>query len=185
LFNGDIVDRGAYSVECLLILMALKVAEPDFVFVSLGNHETMTVGKLQFFKESVKKYGNDEFFRLAHILFKSFPVSFLLEDEIFITHGGLSPFLRLERIRMINRMNPSREDADIINDLTWSDPVQQYGIFESQRGLGYLFGPDITKDFLKFNNISAIIRSHQYKETGYSDQHDGLCITVFSCPNYR
>lgn len=165
--------------------MALKIAEPDHVFVSLGNHETMTVGKLQFYKESVKKYGGDEFFKLAHQLFKSFPVSFLLEDEVFITHGGLSPFLRLERIRMIDRLMPTAEDSDIINDLTWSDPVDRIGITASHRGLGYLYGPDITRDFVQFNNISVVIRSHQYKETGYSEQHDSLCITVFSCPNYR
>lgn len=172
-------------MECLLILLALKVAEPDLVFITLGNHETLTVGKLQFYKESVKKYGSDEFFRLAHKLFRSLPVSFLVEDEVFITHGGLSPFLKLDRVRSIDRLDPSYEDIDIINDLTWSDPVEQNGLFESQRGLGYLFGPDITKDFLQFNNISAIIRSHQYKEVGYSEEHDNLCITVFSCPNYR
>lgn len=185
LFNGDIVDRGAYSIECLLTLLAFKIAAPEYFFVSLGNHETLTVGKLQFHKESFKKYGSDEFFNLAHVLFRSFPVAYLIQKEIFVTHGGISPFVTFDRIRSIDRMDPTPADEDTINDLIWSDPMDKPGALNSHRGLGYLFGPDVTKGFLMQNNISAIIRSHQYKNVGFSEQHDGLCITVFSCPNYR
>lgn len=179
------MDRGAYSVECLLTLMALKIAEPDNFFVGLGNHETNTVGRLQFYKETVKKYGSDEFFKLSHMLFRSFPISFLVEDDVFVTHGGITPFVTLERIRNIDRLQPTYSDEDLINDLIWSDPMDKDGATASHRGLGMLFGPDVTLDFVMRNNISAIIRSHQFKEIGYSEQHNQLCITIFSCPNYK
>jgi hypothetical protein len=84
LFNGDIVDRGAYSIESLLTLLALKIAEPKNVFITLGNHETTTVGRLQFYREAQAKFDGDEFFHLAHEVFRSLPVSFLVQDEIFV-----------------------------------------------------------------------------------------------------
>lgn len=169
----------------MLTLLAFKIAEPKNFFVGLGNHETTTVGKLQFYKETMKKYISEEFFKFSHIIFKSFPIAFLVQNEIFVTHGGISPNLTLDQIRKLNRLHPTTEDEDIINDLTWSDPIQDFGVKLSHRGLGYLYGPDVTKDFILRNNISLIIRSHQFKEFGFSEEHDGLCVTIFSCPNYR
>lgn len=169
----------------MLTLLAFKIAEPENFFVSLGNHETRTVGKLQFHKESVRKYGSEEFFRLAHGLFTSFPVAYLIQNEVFVTHGGVTPHLTLDMIRAIDRTNPGDEGEEIMNNLIWSDPADSLGAIESYRGLGYLFGPDVTRDFVYRNNISAIIRSHQFKEIGFSEEHDGLCITIFSCPNYK
>lgn len=38
-FNGDIVDRGQNSIECIATLLAWKVLYPDDVFINRGNHE--------------------------------------------------------------------------------------------------------------------------------------------------
>jgi len=53
------------------------------------------------------------------------------------------------------------------------------------------FGPDITNKFLKENNLGKIIiyvdlliRSHEVKQEGYEEAHNGKCITIFSAPNY-
>lgn len=155
------------------------------MFITLGNHETESVGKLQFHKESIKKYGSDEFFKLAHALFKSIPPAYLIQAEVFVVHGGVTSHLSLERIREINRIEPNIEDSYIIDDLIWSDPVATDGLLPSHRGLGYLFGPDVTADFVLQNNISVIIRSHQFEQFGFSEKHNGSCITIFSCPNYK
>lgn len=69
-------------------------------------------------------------------------------------------------------------------DLLWSDPQPNDGRAPSKRGVGVQFGPDITKNFLKLNNLDYIIRSHEVKNDGYEEAHDGKCITVFSAPNY-
>lgn len=179
------MDRGAYSVECLMTLLAFKIAEPRNFFLSLGNHETASVGKLQFFKETMRKYKGDEFFKLAHYLFKSFPIAYLIQKEVFVTHGGVTPEMKIDEIREIDRLEPDVEDQELIDDLIWSDPVEKDGFTNSHRGLGLLFGPDVTRKFVTANNISAVIRSHQFKELGFSEQHDGLCITIFSCPKYK
>ena len=40
LFMGDFVDRGFFSVETFLLLLALKVRWPDRVGLIRGNHES-------------------------------------------------------------------------------------------------------------------------------------------------
>jgi hypothetical protein len=52
------------------------------------------------------------------------------------------------------------------------------------QGVGLGFGPDVTKRWCDLNKITAVIRSHEVRQDGYAIEHDGLCITTFSCPNY-
>merc|ERR1719284_1160022 len=50
----------------------------------------------------------------------------------------------------------------------------------------YLFGPDVSRNFMQFNNLKMTSRSHEVKAAGYRYDHDGEypLITVFSAPNY-
>merc|ERR1719491_954902 len=43
LFNGDIADRGFFSVECFVLTLGWMLAFPNAVFVTRGNHEDLLV----------------------------------------------------------------------------------------------------------------------------------------------
>lgn len=47
LFNGDFVDRGSWSVEVVLTLMAWKWLYPKTVLLNRGNHETKDMNKVR------------------------------------------------------------------------------------------------------------------------------------------
>lgn len=47
-----------------------------------------------------------------------------------------------------------------------------------------MFGPDVTEAYLKENDLELVVRSHEMKQEGYEEQHNGKCITIFSAPNY-
>ena len=54
----------------------------------------------------------------------------------------------------------------------------------SPRGAGYLFGADITKQFVHDNAIDLIARAHQLAMEGYKMMFDRTIVTVWSAPNY-
>jgi hypothetical protein len=53
-FNGDLVDRGSWGVEVILLLLAYKVQYPDSVHIARGNHETKNMNQVYGFSGEVK-----------------------------------------------------------------------------------------------------------------------------------
>jgi serine/threonine-protein phosphatase 5 len=199
LFNGDFCDRGSFSVEVVTSLIALKVAMPDAIYMSRGNHETKNMNKIYGFEGEVKHKYDDRVMNLFNEVFQWLPLAAVIEKAVFVVHGGLSTSMggggseaigapsgdgmTLDAIRKIPRGREPPESG-LMSDLLWSDPQPFMGRSPSKRGVGYAFGPDYTASFLKLNNLKLVVRSHEVKEDGYVVEHDGKCITVFSAPNY-
>lgn len=58
IINGDMVDRGAWGLETLLLFCLYKVMLPQHVYILRGNHETTTCAIMYGFKQEVEaKYG--------------------------------------------------------------------------------------------------------------------------------
>lgn len=185
LFNGDIVDRGSFSVEVVLMLVACKLAYPQHMHITRGNHETSEMNAMYGFKgEMINKY-DERLYQIFCEAFRLLPLAFVVNNKAFVVHGGLSQLenVTLDDIRKIDRNKEPGADV-LMTDLLWSDPSPLPGLTPSKRGVACQFGPDITEAFLKANNLSFVIRSHEMKEEGYEVEHDGKLITVFSAPNY-
>lgn len=58
LFNGDFVDRGQYSCECVLTLFAFKLLYPKSMHLNRGNHEARDINSRDGFeRECLEKVG--------------------------------------------------------------------------------------------------------------------------------
>ncbi|GJZ47736.1 serine/threonine-protein phosphatase PP-X isozyme 2 [Tanacetum coccineum] len=152
LFLGDFVDRGFYSVETFLLLLALKVRYPDRITLIRGNHESRQITQVYgFYDECLRKYGSVNVWRYCTDIFDYLstqkseakptaamwsaeeyvsmnnPVevvrlSALIENKIFSVHGGLSP--NINTLDQIRTIDRKQEvpHDGAMCDLLWSDP---------------------------------------------------------------
>jgi len=185
LFLGDFVDRGYYSVETFLLLLALKVRYPDRITLIRGNHESRQITQVYgFYDECLRKYGSVNVWRYCTEIFDYLSLSAVIEDKIFTVHGGLSPSINtLDQIRVIDRKQEVPHDGAMC-DLMWSDPEEIDGWGLSPRGAGYLFGGDIVSMFNERNDLDLIARAHQLVMEGHRSMFNDALVTVWSAPNY-
>jgi serine/threonine-protein phosphatase 5 len=141
-------------------------------------------GPYGFERECAAKLGED-IFTMISAVFELLPLGHIISNKVLVVHGGLSSDtnLTIANLQNLNRVCQPPESG-VMNDILWSDPKDSFGISPSPRGDTVLFGPDITRQFLERNNLELLMRSHQVVDAGYSVDHDGKCVTVFSAPNY-
>jgi len=185
-FLGDFVDRGFYSVETFLLLLALKVRYPDRVTLIRGNHESRQITQVYgFYDECLRKYGSANVWRYCCEVFDYLCLAALVGDKIFCVHGGISPALNsIDQIRTIDRKIEVPHEGPMC-DLMWSDPeedLEGWGI--SPRGAGYLFGADVVHKYNHNNGLVLIARAHQLVMEGYKEIFEKQLVTVWSAPNY-
>jgi serine/threonine-protein phosphatase 4 catalytic subunit len=89
---GDFVDRGFYSVETFLLLLALKVRYPDRITLirgritikGIGNHESRQITQVYgFYDECLRKYGSVNVWRYCCDIFDYLSLSAIIDDKIF------------------------------------------------------------------------------------------------------
>jgi len=185
LFMGDFVDRGFYSVETFLLLLALKVRYPDRITLIRGNHESRQITQVYgFYDECLRKYGSINVWYYCTEVFDYLSLSAMIDNKIFCVHGGLSPSVQtIDQIRVINRKQEVPHDGPMC-DLLWSDPEDIEGWGLSPRGAGYLFGVDVVQQFNDTNNVDMICRAHQLVMEGFKWHFNNMVLTVWSAPNY-
>ncbi|KAH8850962.1 Serine/threonine-protein phosphatase 5 [Schistosoma japonicum] len=162
LFNGDFVDRGSFSVECIFTLFGFKLLYPDKFYLSRGNHESEHMNRLYGFEGEVKSKYSAEVANMFTDIFNWLPLCHLINERILVMHGGLfeRDNVTLDEIKKVSR-NRQPDEGTIMCELLWSDPMEAEGRAHSKRGVGCQFGPDITESFCKQNGLDYIIRSHE------------------------
>ena len=184
LFLGDYVDRGAYSLELLCLLLVYKIKYPDSIYLLRGNHETAGVNsEYGFIDEMRHKFKTMDLYNRCNDLFRYFPIAALVENRLFCVHGGLAP--ALETISQLDELERRVEPelTSLLCNILWSDPSDVTSWARSERRSGYLFGDPQATAFLEKNNLQSVVRSHEMVD-GYKTQFDGKVITVWNAPNY-
>ena len=186
LFLGNYIDNGYNSIECISLLLCLKVHYPYRIYLLRGNHENKQLSQVYgLYDEIISKYGNSNPWRYFNDLFDYLPVAAIIEGKIFCVHGGLSPLIStVDQIRLINRKQEIPHEGAYC-DLMWSDPDDIEAWIMSARGAGYVFGWKVVNEFNRINGLDLICRAHQLVNEGYKYWfRDRNLVTVWSAPNY-
>ncbi|MCP9265384.1 Serine/threonine-protein phosphatase [Dirofilaria immitis] len=213
LFLGDYVDRGYFSIECVLYLWALKICYPTTLFLLRGNHECRHLTEYFTFKQECRIKYSEKVYDACMDSFDALPLAALMNQQFLCVHGGLSPEIhtledikrngncRLLKLRFYYaRLDRFKEPPAFgpMCDLLWSDPLEDFGSernseqfsHNSVRGCSYFYSYAACCDFLQHNNLLSIIRAHEAQDAGYrmyrKSQATGFpsLITIFSAPNY-
>lgn len=186
LFLGDYVDRGAHSIETIMLLSLLKIKYPSKIALIRGNHEARVITQTYgFHLECQRKYGTATVWQCVTDMFDYLPIAALIDKQIFCVHGGLSPAIEtVKEIAEIKRFQEIPHEGPLA-DIMWSDPdAENLGFTLSARGAGYIFGEDVFERFLHLNDVTHFIRAHQLCMEGYEIIFQKRFMTVWSAPNY-
>ncbi|KAJ6221643.1 hypothetical protein RDWZM_000188 [Blomia tropicalis] len=208
LFLGDYVDRGAFSLECIVYLLCCKILAPDRIIMLRGNHETRAVQQhFTFYRECMDKFREarkgTEMWELFNDVFDMMPLAATIDEQIWAAHGGIPA--TVTKIQQLLECIPCpmaepELDSQPAWEILWNDPVtgQEFDEVKSstpptcppgfvanlKRGTAYYFAEEAVNTFMSVNGLTHIVRAHEVQPSGFNLMCGGRVITVFSCSQY-
>lgn len=198
LFLGDYVDRGYFSIECVLYLWSLKIWYPNTLWLLRGNHECRHLTDYFTFKLECKHKYSEKIYEACMDSFCALPLAAVMNKQFLCIHGGLSPELHtLDDLKSIDRFREPPTHG-LMCDILWADPLEEFGqektseyfVHNHVRGCSYFFSYPAACNFLEKNNLLSVIRAHEAQDAGYrmyrKTRTTGFpsVMTIFSAPNY-
>ena len=204
IFLGDFCDRGNLSLEVILLLFALKIKYPNFIYLIRGHHEDIIINEFYGLgdecKEKLKEdiQAEDSVFKRINRAFNYLPFGVLVDNNILCIHGGLGSSIKsLEDISNIPRPTQIYQDPENLTqlhilDLLYSefdeDEDDLYNINslrdKNKKGFIVNYGKKILDEFCEKNNINLIIATHKFIKDGFCTYCDDKLLNIFSCTNY-
>ena len=192
LFLGDIVDRGLNQLECLILVLTMKIISPQQIFLIRGNHETLEMNRAYgFYQEFINKFYHYEWFNEILSLYDVLPICAKINQSILCVHGGIpkdfSILYKLDNIKTRDSSSIYEKEGNTLYQMMWNDPKEDLrGFSQSYRGSGiYFFGKDVLNDFLNENKFNYLIRSHECFPEGFRWFFNKKLLSIFSSANYR
>ena len=206
IFLGDFCDRGNQSLEVILLLFALKIKYPDFIYLIRGHHEDKAINEFyglgkectDKLKEDIKN--EESIFNKINQVFDFLPFGVLVDNTILCIHGGIGASVKtLDDISNIPRptqiyQNPESYAQMNILDLLYSeyddeeedDELYSVNTLRDKNEKGFIvnYGKKRLDEFMQFNNINLIIAAHKFVKEGFCTYCDDKLLNLFSCTNY-
>jgi protein phosphatase len=181
------VDRGEFSVECLVVILLLKCLYPDQVHLIRGNHEFGTLcSQCGYMMQFLTFFANTILYEESLNVFRYIPLAAKIDGTMLCVHGGIGPAVTdVDCIMAIRRPIDGFGD-EIVDSLVWSDPSDAVAEFEDNatRGTGYMFGEAALSRFLQRSGLTVLVRAHECVADGISFSFGDSLVTVFSASNY-
>jgi hypothetical protein len=180
IFLGDYADRGPRGVEVIEGVHSLMSRIPDKVIALMGNHEDYDANGRPAFtpctliEEADRKRGSwESFFKNFTLFTDRLSLAAILPGYALFAHGGIGPEMDTQDVL-------EHPVWEVRRQLLWGDPTSEPGEYMSYRGVGRLFGPDVSEDVLNRLGVKKFIRSHEPRKAnnGPAIEHEGRVITT-------
>jgi protein phosphatase len=203
IFLGDFCDRGYNSLEIILLLFALKIKFPQFIYIIRGHHEDKNINaEYGLGQECIDRLSDDirdplSIFANINKAFDLLPFGVLVDNNILMVHGGIGSSINsLDDIDCIKRpievvQNVSNNEQLKVIDLLWSEYCDEIDNIDAnierdkfKKGFIVKYGKNRLNKFLDENKINLLITAHQFVKGGFTTFNNDRLLIVFSATNY-
>ncbi|MEK6948099.1 MAG: metallophosphoesterase family protein [Nanoarchaeota archaeon] len=187
-FVGDYVDRAVNlgdSIKTIIKILELKINDTQNIILLRGNHEFDIMNKKYGFHEEIKKLYDKSLIKNWSELFELLPLSFFIDNSIFIAHAGIPEVDNLDEINKIKKGLQYEQDI-LLDQLVWNDfSTEIEDKSNSLRGVknSFIGGKTYFETKTRELGIKTFIRGHQPNLKGYT--FNKKCITLQTCRKYK